>query len=264
VTYATLDTDLDSLLAAWSDFYGVVCQDRTKTTQNDLADWVAANERFGIMQSSDADILAGTASNLFETINGDSNNRCAGLYHDTDTDWGDVAWMARILAANPDQFSSVAYDKILTGVTASSITAAQKTTVQGYNGEIYLPLKSQPVTGLGKMMGGAWIDSVILKDWFKSRIEEAIANLKIRLSNANSKIPYTNIGLRMIENEIRGVYKRGVGIGHFEPNSLVAGTPDISDVSDAEILARQCTIPVTATETGGVRKITINVGVVNA
>jgi hypothetical protein len=264
VTYATLTTSLDALLAAYSDFYGLVCQDRLKQTQNDLADWVAANERFGINQSSDAEILAGTAANLFETLNGDTNNRAAGIWHDDDTEWADVAWMARILAANPDQFSSVAYDKILTGISSPTVTAAQKATVQGYNGELYLPLKSQPVTGLGKLFGGKWIDDLILEDWFKSRLEEGIAALKIRLSNINKKIPYTNLGLRMIETEIRSVYKRGVGIGHFEPDTLEVATPDISAVSDADILARQCTIPVTCAKTGGIRKITLNVGVVNA
>lgn len=267
VAYATLATDLTALAAgvtAADDFYSVSCADRSKAYQNALADWTAANTRLAIVQSEDSDILADTAANLFEVLgDDDANPRAVGLYHAA-SEWADMAWAAMGISADPDQTASVWYDKTLTGITPTVITAAQKAVVLGNGGNLVLRLKGVSATGPGKLFDGNYVDTLISKDWLRARLAEALAQFKLDLSNRNQKIPYTNVGLAMVEAVIRGVCQRGERIGHFAEGSTVIATPDISEVDAADITARQCTIPVTVTLSGGIATITLNVGVLNS
>ncbi len=70
----------------------------------------------------------------------------------------------------------------------------------------------------------------------------------------------------MIEGRIRGVLERGVGIGHFVAGSVIVTVPDIEagEVTPAEITARTATITAQATLTGGIKDITINIGILAA
>ena len=263
VTYASLGTDLDVLLAAFKGFYGVACQDRTKATQVLLAAWTLANERLGSLQSLDSDILAGTAGNLFETVSDLANGRAFGSWHATDTEYADLAWLAQILGPNADVTASVAYDKTLVGVASQNVTVAQRDTVTGYGGNLYLTLKGVGATGEGTLFDGDWIDELITEDLFKARSEEGIAQLRLDTSQRGSKIPYDNDGLAQIEQKIRDVYLKLVGANHLRAGSLVMNVPDISAVDSADIAARQTTLSATVISKGAQKDITLNVGILN-
>jgi hypothetical protein len=265
VVYATLSTSLDTLAAATQedDFYSVSCADRTKAYQVALAAWALANTRLAIVQSEDVDILAATADSTFDTIRDLANGRAAMLWHDKD-EWADLAWVAKSLSADPDQTASVWYDKTLTGITKTSITAAQKANVIGEKGNLFLPLLGVGCVNPGVLATGAFVDELISKDWLKARITEKIAQTKLDLSNRHTKIPYTQVGIDYLASIIRGVAERGEAIGHFAPGSTVMSIPDIADVDPADITARKCTIGLTVTLAGGIREITVNVGVLNA
>jgi hypothetical protein len=267
VVYATLATSLDAYLAAVpaaDEAYCYFCDDFTLAYQNALADWCLANSKLAAIQSEDAAILDDTAGNLFEILyDDDANGRAFGYYHDA-TEYAALAQAAVGLSADPDQTASVWYDKTLTGITPEVITTAQKAAVLSNKGNLVLRLMGVSATGHGTLFDGNYIDTLISKDWLKARIGEAVAQLKLDLSNRNQKIPYTNAGLAMIEAVIRGVCKRGERIGHFAEGSTVITVPDISDVDPADIIARACTIPVTVTLSGGILTCTINVGVLSA
>lgn len=265
VTYASLGTDLTTLAAAFGGFYGVACADRTNTTQNALADWTLANDRLAIVQSSDSDILAGTALNLFETLNGDNNGRAAGIWADDNTEYQDAGWAAMGLSPDMDTQSSVWYDRVLSGFTAADVTTAQQTTVTGYGGNLFLDFYGVDKTSPGTLFTLDFIDNLVINDWFRARAEEAIAQLKLDQVAQNSKIPYTNRGLAMIEDRIRSVYNTGVAAGHFSPDEpLVMDVPDISEVSAADITARQATLSATIIRAGAIKDITLNVGILAA
>jgi len=268
VTYTTFATDLAALVAevggTSNDFYGIATQDRTKANLNDLADWIAANNKIGIIQCSDSEITAGTGGNLFETLNGDSNNRVAGVWHDDDAEYVDLAWLATILACDMDSQSSVAHDKQLVGCTApgsSDVDDTKKGVVEGYYGNLYLPFYGDPVMRDGTMFGADWIDDKILEDWFKARLQEAFARLAIRESNAMSKIPYTDVGIAMCESEIRGVVDKGVSIGHFAADTLTLNVPLLSSISSATRATRAITINGNVQKAGAIKDFNFNLGI---
>lgn len=266
VTYTTFATDLAALVAlvggTANDFYGIATQDRTKANLNDLADWIAANGKVGIIQSSDTDITAGTALNLFETLNGDSNDRVAGIWHDDDAEYADLAWLATILSCDLDSQSSVAHDKELVGCTApgsSDIDDTKKGVVLGYNGNLYLPFFGDPVMRPGTMFGGAWIEDTIQADWLKARLQEAFARLVKKESAANSKVPYDDFGIAQCESEIRAVIDKGIQIGHFVADSLTLDVPKLADISAATRATKAVTISGNVLRTGAIKDLNFSV-----
>jgi hypothetical protein len=264
VVHATINTSLDTLLAAFNGFYAVATDSRLQAELELLAAWALANDRLAIIQSSDAAIIAGTALNLFEVLNDANSNRTAGIWADDDAEYQDCGWAAMGLSPDMDTQSSVWYDRILSGFTTADVTVAERTAVTGENGNLLLDFYGVGKTSPGTLFGGGWIDDLVLNDWFKARAEEAIAQLKLDQVAQNSKIPYTNRGLAMIEDRIRGVYSKGVAAGHFAENSLVMDVPDISDVDIADITARTATISATIIRSGAIKDITLNVGILAA
>lgn len=265
VTYLTLGVDLDALLVETQDFYGLACSDRTDVTQEALADWVVANQRIGSIQSSTAAITAGTGGNLFETLNADNNNRAFGTWHPDDAQYPDLDWLATILSADMDSQASVAHDKELVGVTApdsTEIDDTKRATVEGYNGNLYLPFKGGPVMRPGLMFGGDWIEDKILEDWLEARLGEAFARLAKRKSNANSKIEYTDDGIADVEAEVRAVIEKGEAIGHFEEDTLVLDVPKLADISAAVRATKKLTMEGTVQKTGGIKDFDFSIGVI--
>ena len=259
-----LKTDLDTLLAAWKDFYGLTVMSRADADQQVIAVWAQANDRLASGQSSTEAILEGTGGNLFETLNEAAYTRSFAAWHDDDAEFVDLAWLTRILSANPDQQSSVAHDKVLTGVSApphADVTAAQKATVFGYNGNLYLPLYGPAVMRPGTCWSGKTIEDRILEDWFQARLQEAVAALLVRKSNANDKVSFDDFGIGEAEGEIRGVYDLGAGVGHFIPGTLVVAVPKYASLTTVQIASKSIVIPLTCRKRVGLKDFTLNVGV---
>lgn len=259
-----LETSLDTLLASWTDFYALTCMSRADADQQQLAEWAAANDRLAFGQSSTAAIIAGTGGNLFETLSAASNDRAAALWHDDDTELADLAWAAEVLWANPDEKSTVAFDKTLVGITAPSeatVDATEKGVVRGYNGSLYLPYYGPSVVRLGDCFGGKSVADRILEDWFKARLQTRIAAMQIRESQAGSKVAMDDDGIGLAESEIRAQVTIGERVGHFVPGTLVINVPKYEDLSAAEIASETVVIPFTVRKRVGAKFFTLNVGV---
>jgi hypothetical protein len=268
VTYASIGTDLDALLlvvgGTSNDFYCVVTEDQTAANLETLSDWATANDKICFIQSLDAAITAGTVGNLFETLLGDLAPRTAGVWHDDALDYVALGWAARVLSADMDSTSSVSYDKEVTGVNAPPSTAidtTKKAQVLAYNGNLYLPFFGDPVMRPGTMFDGDAIEDKILEDWTKARVQEALARLAKRQSNNNSKVPYDDFGIAMVESEIRGVIDKGIQIGHFVADSLTLDVPALADISAAVRATKTLTITGSVQKTGSIEYINFTFGI---
>jgi hypothetical protein len=265
VATGELGTSLDAAYAdiqeAGEDFYGICVTSRDEYNFAALAAWCATNTKLGFVQSDDSDASGGTPSNDFDTLQALSNKHGISLWHDDDAEYADIAWMAQVLAADPDNRASVAYDKTLTGMTAPVLTSTNKSNILGYGGNLYLPFLGVDVTRPGKASEGSWIDEVILQDWIKARVQEDLAQYLIDQSQLGRKVPYTQMGLNELGAQVGGRFQRGVQIGHFEKDSVVVTVPDIDDVSAATKASRAATIEASATITGGIATVTVNIGI---
>ena len=264
VVYTTLGTDLDALLVENSDFYGVMCADRTEATQLLLAAWAAANKRISAVQSLDAAITAGTPANLFLAIQALNNDRAFGTWHDEDLEAVDLNWMATILAANLDVRASVAHDKQLVGVSVPPSTAIDDTkraVVTAAGGNIYLPFFGADVMRPGVMFGGLAIQEKIIEDWYEARLGEAFARLAVKRSNELSSIAYDDFGITDIEGEIRAVTEVGYDAKSFVRDSLTLDVPLLADISPAVRATQKLTITGNVVKAGSIKDLDFTVGI---
>ncbi len=262
--YDNVSTSLDALLIENSEFYGVVCASRLKVALELVAVWSAANKRISGVQSSDADITAGTGGNLFETISALNNDRCFGVWHDEDLESVDLAWMATILAANLDVRASVAHDKMLVGMSvppSADIDDTKRATITGYNGNIYLPFFGANVMRPGTMFGGLAIQEKIIEDWYEARLGEAFARLAVKRSNELSGIPYDDFGIADIEGEIRAVTEVGYDANSFVRDSLTLDVPKLASISAATRATQKLTITGNVVKSGSIKDLDFTVGI---
>jgi len=272
VTYENLGgeltTSLDSLYAATqgssAEPYAYCVLSRADADVTALGAWALSNSKLAWVQTSSADAKSGTTPNPLDTLQSAANERTAPMWHGTDTDNLDVGWAAKVLAVDLDTKSTVAYDKTVSGISVDDLTATEMSNIEDQGGNTYLPIYGLSVTGPGKCASGMWIDERLIKDWLKARIAESVAQLRVDMSARGEKIPYDNAGLAMIEKAIRSITNKAEQAGHIMEGETVITVPDISDVSDADKVARKATIPVTVTLTGAIKEITIDVGVLAA
>ena len=219
------DTAYDLVIAAGANFYGVAADTRTPADQVLMYDAVEADDfLLFVFQSSDADWLTGggfpVAYTSFSGV-----ERTAILYHDTDTEWSDLAWLGRILEFDPDN-QSAPWSNYLGNVLAYTSTpdASEKSNAQDNNANLGLALGSKTfwidrgVTGEGSgTTEGRPIDHIVSVDWFVKRLEEDLINFKIQKADIGEKIPVNAIGQKMILGLIEKRLEQGISAGHFQP-----------------------------------------------
>lgn len=266
--YADVAGDLVAMLANRDSIYCVTLDDRTKANNLDVGAFALANERLAVLQSSDADLLAGTAGNVAETLQGLTNNRAAVLYHDVDAEGGDIAWAAQALAVDPDLASTTWAYKQLAGVSPTQgVDDTAKTAILDDGGNVYLPFKGVSAVFPGVAAAGAYLDTVVSKDWLKNRVAERIAQGLLDASARGKKIPYDDEGIGQIASFVQEVLDIGVAADppHFLAGSTQVIIPKRSSIPDADVTARELKqLRAQATLAGSIETVTLNIAVLAA
>lgn len=246
-----------------TDFYGVCLDSRTAAVIAAVAAAVEADRRLLVAQSADADWLTtGGVPSGFTGIDG--NERTAIVYHDTATEWADVAWACNRLAFDPDS-QSAAWDCPVKGVAdyATDLTQAQadfadtnnannKGTAGTYGGEVFY-------IDPGKSLAGRPIADLISADWLETRLEEALANLKVTRALAGEKIPITKAGQREVMAELEALFKQGVDAGHFVEGQTEV-TPQAITSTDISLQRLRFTARAQLVSSMRIVTFTINLG----
>ena len=72
------------------------------------------------------------------------------------------------------------------------------------------------ITRNGQVRAGEWIDTIRFRDWLKNDMQVRIANLLI----VNPKIPYTDPGITLVENQMIASLKSGRAFGGIAPDQF--------------------------------------------
>lgn len=183
-----------------NSWYCLVSDVKTVADQEALSDAIQAREKiFGL---SSADTVAPTTgvTDIGYKLNAKTQSRTFGVYLPTAaTEYPEAAWVGSQLAVTPGQND---WDfKRANGVTVSNLTQTQITNLKNKSWNYYIPKAGVNIFQNGDMFDGKPIDVQIGKDWLKARLQEAIY---FRIINV-LKIPMTDAGLLIVENEIRSV-----------------------------------------------------------
>ncbi|RKI90434.1 DUF3383 family protein [Parablautia intestinalis] len=131
--------------------------------------------------------------------------RSFGIY--SENKYVHIAWMAKVFSFDPG--SETWAFKTLSGVNPSEITTSEMRQLEEKGLNYYAACAGRNITRNGYMTGGEWIDVIRFRDWLKNRMQIKIYELFIK----NPKIPYTDSGIVLVENQMEAVLAEGQKTG---------------------------------------------------
>lgn len=250
------ETYVDALEAVEQEnnsWYGIVLDTHTPQVVEDISD--AINARRKLFGTSTADTVTPTTgtTDIAKILSDKTADRTYGVYLPTaDTDFPEAAWMGAQLPYTP---GSNDWDfKRATGVTVSTLTDTQRVNLRAKNCNMYTTVAGVNIFQDGDTFGGSPIDEIVGIDWLYARLQEGVY---FRLINS-LKVPMTNAGLAIIENEIRSVLSQAESNGLIDRGWTV-NTPDVSSISPTLRAQRIAGVFVfRARLAGSIRKVQIN------
>ena len=182
--------------------------------------------------TADADVLAGTAGNVAETLK-NSKYRRTLLQYSTYTD-AVAAILGYAMGANTGLANSaytLAY-KSEVGVTPETLTSTQVTTIKGYNCNIYVNRgATYNIFEQGVMTDGTPFDEVINLDILTDAIQKSIMDALVNYP----KVPQTEDGMGILINAITGPCNDARTRGFLAPG--VWNAPPILNLETGDTLS---------------------------
>jgi hypothetical protein len=137
--------------------------------------------------------------------------------------------------------------KPLASVYPSSLTSSEIKALTDANLDYFTTVGSKNITMNGKVRAGEWADVIRFRDWLKNDMQVRVVNLFV----TNSKIPYTDAGIALVQNQMLASLKAGLDAGgiaddeYDEDGNLIPGyttsVPLASSLSAAERASRKLT-----------------------
>jgi len=260
----TLADSLSAIKVENDTWYGLVTDSRDPWELLAIAAWVETDDsKFFACQTDEAGILTAAAGNMFAAMFALAYSRTMPIYHPTDTETVDLAWLGFKLAKDPDTGPTQWSGATLVGCTIATLTATQQTNLLAKSGNAYLSEMSLGSAGPGTLVDTRYADTLVTKDWFKARIREGATQLRLNLSNLNRKAGFNDTGVAMYAAVLEEWIKRGEDVEHFEKGASTITVPKASSFSDSDRLARKITIPADVALLGGIEKVTYNLAVLD-
>jgi hypothetical protein len=266
---ADIPTALTAIQAASSNWYAwmIIPPGTYADDVKAAALWNNSQKKLFFCASGSTAVLSSAIStdlaSVFKTA---SYDRTSVFYHQAAQDatptpstisYPEAGWPGEALPYDPGS-QTWAY-KTISLLTASTLTTTQQTTVRGKNCNFYTQKGGVNVTLDGVVSSGEYIDIIRGLDWLESSLETAVFS---NLVNTR-KIPFTDSGISIIENTIRGVLLDAAAQGLITEDSIVVTVPLASSVSTANKIARILPdVEFSATLQGAIHTIQIS-GVVS-
>lgn len=253
-TDAAVDTDINNLLADYSDWYGLVIDCWDAINIGDVAVAIeSAGPKIFAAESQDSDIIVTGSSDIASTLQTAAYDRTFLTYaYDLDPSPA-AAWLGKQLPTSPG--STTWKFKTLTTVSASVLTTGETTFADNKSCNTYQEVGGINITQEGVMASGEFIDVTRFVDWLTARTKENV----YRALAVNPKIPYTNSGIQAIVAEIEGVLRQGIFNGGINPDEdYIVTAPLASEISSATRATRTLSnVRFLATLAGAIHKTVI-------
>ena len=150
--------------------------------------------------TSDADCLTSAIDDVMSNLQSSAYVRTMGIWHeDPSEEAPDAAWAGVGLPEDP---GSITWNlKTLAGVPYSTLTTSEKANLASKDGNYYIRIAGVNLTQSGITPGNEFFDVTRGIDFCAARLQE---NIFARLQ-ALKKVPFTDAGIAVVENEVRGV-----------------------------------------------------------
>lgn len=243
---------LDAVTNVNDTWYALVAETHVQADVEALAAAIQSRRKIYGTSTQDATVPTSGTTDIASVLDAQNYGRTFVVYLPTaDTQYPEAAWIGSQLAYTP---GSNDWDfKRGTGVTVSGLTDSQRAFLRGKNCNMFTTVAGVDIFQDGNMADGRPIDEQIIVDWTYARLQESIF---FRLINS-LKIPMTQAGLVIVENEIRSVLAQGEANGAFDRGWTVQ-TPNVLDIP-ANLRAQRTagTFVFRARLAGSIRRIVI-------
>lgn len=125
-----------------------------------------------------------------------------------------VAFAAKWL--NYSSGSETTAFKTLASVYPSALTTTEMKAIEEGNGNYFITVGSKNITMNGKVAAGEWADIIRFRDWLKNDMQLRVVNLFV----TNTKIPYTDPGIALVQNQMMASLKAGQDAGGIAPEEF--------------------------------------------
>lgn len=171
-----------------------------------------------------------------------TGDRTFVLFHDQAQDYPELQWIGHNAPYAPDETSVTwagnklsLFAESRNPSTGNKLTTTQVNNILSYGFNIVSLVGGVPVTRVGKLLGGEWIDTIHGRDTMDARVEESVSTLII--NQHGGKIPFTAEGIGQIDAAVMSALQPFVDSGFLE--SFVTKPPLMSSISAADKQSRQ-------------------------
>lgn len=205
---------MNAITAEDDDFYGWCLTSRTQEDVLAAAEWTEAQIKiFGTSTNEEGALNADSETDtLFKLFNGNYFRTFAFYHAKAATESIEAAIMARCFSILPG--GETWANKRLASITADNLTETQFNAVKAKNGNTFERFRNIAITQRGMVAGGEWIDIIRFRDWLQEEITTNVFNALVN----NNKIPYTDEGIAIIENQVRAALDLGTKRGGVAPD----------------------------------------------
>lgn len=198
--------------------------------------------------------LALTGTGVAQTLNSAARERTTLWWNGYNDSFLDAAVAGLLLPTDPG--SETWAFKTVSGPAADVLTSTQRSNALAAQANVYTSTAGVKITQLGTVSSGEYVDVVRGRDWLSSRLAEDVFGLMASLQ----KIPFTDAGIAIVENAVRGVLQEGIAVGLLSNDPApVVTVPKAADVSAENKAARLLPdVNFTATLAGAIHKAELN------
>ena len=234
--------DIEEIIDEDDDWYFLAWNEQVKAYQKAAGDVIEALNKQYVTVSSDADVASATETDdtAYYFIN--STLQRSRVFYSTDaTEFADCALMGKIAPYDPG--ATVARYQELSGITADELTSTETGALDGKYAFYYGTIGGRNVVMEPLRTDGYYMDTIRDRDYVRSYVQENLTLFVINESQAGRKIPYTQAGINVFENQLRGILsylektKKVITFEGIDEEDRVV-FPVIGDVSAADKAAR--------------------------
>lgn len=250
-------TDLANIALEDDDWYFLITFFNSNAYVLAAAEWIETQKKQYLVDLNESDTVTAvvTSSDTADDLHTLGYARTSTWYHTSPADMLAAAICGRVSPIDPGGETWAL--KNLSGVTpVSPFTSTHRTNLSNKKGNSYRTIGGSGRTFDGYTVDGDYIDVQRGLDWLENDMQVAVFNA---ISGAD-KIPFTDPGIAVIENEVRASLTRAVRAGVLAASPApVVTVPAAADVDSTNKAARILPdVNFSATLAGAIHKTTIN------
>lgn len=214
---ANIAADLTAINRANKAWYGFMLTERSDTLLLQSAIWAEAQTKIFFACSGSAAIWdAESTDDIASTLQKGQYFRTALIAHkEAASYYPEAAWMGRCFTIQPG--GEVWALKVLSTIPPSDFSDTEQSVIWGKGANTYEQYgENVYLTNPGKVSAGEWIDIIRGRDFAVDTIQKDMASAQIRAK----KIPYTNPGIQICVNTVRGSLVKLQKAGVLAPDEV--------------------------------------------